>query len=155
MPHKLIIGINPIASINTPEDFVPAVQKHLNQSIKTRSNTQKALQRHIKPLQLPRSFIIRDKIQLNAYNLNIRMPFKSHSLWKYEPYQVLKQISPVTYCLKLPSSLRIHNVFHVDLLVSYHKTEEHDANYPQPAFELIDGKEEYTVEEIIDKCINR
>src|SRR6266576_6626502 len=59
-PHKLIIGMNPTALINTLEDSVPAVQEHLNQLIKTRSDAQRALQKHIRPLQLPRSFIIRD-----------------------------------------------------------------------------------------------
>src|SRR6266566_2040767 len=155
IPHKLIIDMNLTASINTPEDSVPAAQERLNQLIKTRSNAQKALQKRIKPLQLPRSFVIGDKVWLDAHNLNIRMPSRSLSPWRYGPYQVLKQISPITYHLRLPSSLRIHNVFHVDLLILYHETEEHGANYLQPAPELIDGKEEYTVEEIIDEHINR
>src|SRR6266567_3381825 len=155
MPHELIIGMNPTASINTPEDSVPTAQEHLKQLIKTRSDAQKALQRHIKPLQLLRSFVIRDKVWLDVHNLNIRMPFRSLSPQRYGPYQVLKQISPVTYHLKLPPSLRIHNVFHVNLLIPYHETEEHGANYLQPAPKLIDDEEEYTVEEIIDKHINR
>jgi hypothetical protein len=54
-PHKLITGINPIASINTPDDSVPAVQEQLKQVQESRSDAQKALQRHIKPLNLPRS----------------------------------------------------------------------------------------------------
>ena len=78
-PHKLIIGMNPTASINTPEDSVPAQQEHLNQLIKTRSNAQKALQKHIKPLQLPRSFIIGDKVWLDVRNINIRTPSRSLS----------------------------------------------------------------------------
>jgi hypothetical protein len=65
------------------------------------------------------------------------------------------QVSPVTYRLKLPPSLKIHNVFHIDLLTPYHKTEEHGVNYHQPPPELIDGKEEFEVEEIINECINR
>jgi hypothetical protein len=46
-------------------------------------------------------------------------------------------------------------VFHVDLLIPYQETDEHGANYPQPAPELIDGEEEYQVEEIIDERISR
>jgi len=155
MPHELIIGMNPTASINTPEDSVPTAQEHLKQLIKTRSDAQKALQKHIKPLQLPRSFVIEDKVWLDVCNLNIRTPSRSLSPWRYGPYQVLKQISPVTYHLKLPPSLRIHNVFHVDLLIPYHEIEEHGTNYPQQAPNLIDGKEEYVIEEIIDERINR
>jgi hypothetical protein len=45
---------------------------------------------------------------------------------------------------------KIHNVFHVDLLTPYHETQVYGTMYSQPPPELIDGKEEYEVEEIID-----
>jgi hypothetical protein len=41
-------------------------------------------------------------------------------------------------------------VFHVNLLTLYHETKEHSANYTQPPPELINGEEEYEVEEIIN-----
>jgi hypothetical protein len=46
-------------------------------------------------------------------------------------------------------------VFHVDLLTPYHEIEEHGVNYHQPPPELIDGEEEFEVEEIIDERTNR
>jgi hypothetical protein len=46
-------------------------------------------------------------------------------------------------------------VFHVNLLTPYHETQEHGENYAQPPPELIDGEEEYQVEEIIDERIFR
>ena len=52
-PHELIIGINPTASISTPDDAVPAVQERLNQLLIVRSDAQQALQRCIKPLNIP------------------------------------------------------------------------------------------------------
>jgi hypothetical protein len=63
----------------------------------------------------------------------------------------LEQLSPVTYRIKLPPSLPIKNVFHVDLLTLFHETKEHGQNYPQPLPEVIDGEEEFEVEEIIDE----
>ena len=42
-------------------------------------------------------------------------------------------------------------MFHVDLLTPYHETKEHGANYTQPPPELIDGEEEYEVEEITNE----
>ena len=59
-------------------------------------------------------------------------------------------MSPVTYRLQLPQSFKIHNVFHVDLLIPYHETKEHGTNYLQPPPDLIDGEEEYEVESIIN-----
>jgi hypothetical protein len=49
-PHELIIGINPTASIITPEDKVPAAQECLRKLQKSRADAQRALQRCIKPL---------------------------------------------------------------------------------------------------------
>jgi len=50
--------------------------------------------------------------------------------------------------------MKIHNVFHVDLLIPHHETEAYGVTYPQPPPELIDGEEEYEVEEIIDDRYN-
>ena len=46
--------------------------------------------------------------------------------------------------------MRIHNVFHIDLLIPYKETEAYSETYTQPPPELIDGQEEYEVEEIIN-----
>ena len=45
--------------------------------------------------------------------------------------------------------MKIYNIFHVDLLVSYIKTLAYGENYPQPPPEIIDGEEKYEVEMII------
>ena len=48
--------------------------------------------------------------------------------------------------------MKIHNVFHIDLLIPYKETEAYGETYPQPPPEIIDGEEEYEVEEIINSC---
>jgi len=45
--------------------------------------------------------------------------------------------------------MRIHDVFHIDRLIPFVSTEAYGAAYSQPPPELIDGEEEYEVEEII------
>jgi hypothetical protein len=35
------------------------------------------------------------------------------------PFEVLERIGPVAYMLALPTSMRVHNVFHVSLLKKY------------------------------------
>ena len=44
---------------------------------------------------------------------------------------------------------KIRNVFHINLLISFNETDEYGQAFSQPPPELIDGKEEYEVEEII------
>ena len=45
--------------------------------------------------------------------------------------------------------MKIHDIFHVDLLIPFHETDAYGTAYPQPPPELIDGEEEYKVETII------
>jgi hypothetical protein len=67
----------------------------------------------------------------------------------------VKQVSPVTYKIKLPSSMRIHDVFHIDLLILFTETQAYGETHPHPPPELIDGEEEYEVEEILNDRINK
>ena len=51
--------------------------------------------------------------------------------------------------MALPPQWKIHDVFHADLLTPYHETELHGPNFTRPPPDLIDGEEEYEVEEIL------
>jgi hypothetical protein len=59
-------------------------------------------------------------------------------------------MSAVNYCLELPMQWSIYPVFHIDLLTPYKEMTIHGPNFTQPAPELIDGEEEYSVEKILD-----
>jgi hypothetical protein len=154
-PHELIIGFNPTASITIPDDSVPTAQERLKTLVKARQIAQKSLQRRIKPLNPPRTFVTGDKVWLDARNLSVKTPSKKLSPRRYGPYEVVKQISPVTYRLQLPHTMRIHDVFHVDLLIPYHETEAYGINHPRPPPVLVNGEEQYEVDEIIDDRISR
>ena len=73
-------------------------------------------------MNLSRSFVSGDKVWLDAHNLHIRTPSKKLSHRRIGPYAVLQQLSPVTYRLQLPETMKINNVFHVDLLTPYRET---------------------------------
>ena len=51
--------------------------------------------------------------------------------------------------------MKIHDVFHVDLLTPYHETNVYGPPPPQLPAILVDGEEEYEVEEIINNRYNR
>jgi Chromo (CHRromatin Organisation MOdifier) domain len=69
---------------------------------------------------------------------------------RYSLFPITKEISPIVFQLTLPPQWRIHNVFHTSLLMPYKEIEEHGDNFPQPPPELIDGQEEYEVEQILN-----
>ena len=154
-PHELIIGINPSASITASQDSVPAAQDRLKKLQEARTDAQNALSWRIKPLNPPRTFVPGNKVWLDACNLPIRTHSRKLSPRRYGPYEVMKQISPVTYRIKLPPSLKMHNVFHVDRLIPHHETDAYGEQYSQPPPELIDGQEKYIVEEILNDRIHK
>src|SRR5713101_1146094 len=154
-PYELIFRTNPTASFTIPEDSVPAAQNRLMDLQKAQSDAQRSLQKCIKPLNPPRSFVSDNKVWLDAHNLRTSNPSRKLSPKRYGPFKILKQVSQVIYHIKLPPSMKIHNVFHIDLLIPYSKTEAYGESFSQPPPELIDGNKEYEVEDIITDCTKR
>ena len=70
----------------------------------------------------------------------------------YGPFKIIKEVLPIAYKVQLPASWGIHDMFHVSLLLPYHKTISHGPSFSQPPPDLIDGEEEYEVERIVNHC---
>jgi hypothetical protein len=62
-------------------------------------------------------------------------------------------MSPVNYCLELPTQWSIHPMFHIDLLTPYRETITQGPNYQHPPPDLVEGEEEYSVEKILDSWL--
>jgi hypothetical protein len=73
----------------------------------------------------------------------------------FGPFQVTELLGKTTYRLDLPSHWKIHNAFHANLLIPYQETQEHGHNFTEPPPELIEGQEEWEVEQILDKRVHR
>ena len=97
----------------------------------------------------PSQFKIREQIWLDATHL--KLPHQKAKLTPKHlgPFKIIQEISPVAYHLKLPTNWRIHNVFHASLLTPYHETHAHGPNFTCPPPDLINGEDEYKVEQIV------
>ena len=117
---------------------------------KAQADAQQSLSKRIKHYTPKRTLSPGDKVMLDSRNLKINTPSRKLSPRRYGPFKVLKQISLVAHRIELPSTMKIHNVFHIDLLIPYNETEAYGETYTQPPPEIIDGEEEYEIEEIIN-----
>jgi Chromo (CHRromatin Organisation MOdifier) domain len=90
---------------------------------------------------------------LEGKNLHTSHPFPKLAPKRYGPFLVEQVINPVVFKLKLPEQWkqkRLHPVFHASLLSPYKEMEEHGANFLEPPLDVIEGEEEYEVEQVLD-----
>jgi transposase InsO family protein len=88
-----------------------------------------------------------DKVWLSMKDIKTKRPSKKLD-WKFTgPYVVEGKVGSHAYRLTLPTSAKIHNVFHVARLEPFKEGAIEDVEPPK-ALE-VDGQEEYEVEEIV------
>ena len=97
---------------------------------------------------------------MSTANLNlasqVQRPSHKFQVKYIGPYEIIEQISPVAYKLKLPSTIRVHPVFHISLLKPFktNPSTKYPLRTPQPAPPVIvNDHEEFEVEKILDKRI--
>jgi hypothetical protein len=108
--------------------------------------------RQSQALEVPSNFIpynIGDCVWLEAKNLHTTHPSAKLSPWRYGPFQVTGIISQTSFRIKLPSTWKIHNVFHGSLLTPYKETTMNGNQYQEPIPDLINGQPEWEVECIL------
>jgi hypothetical protein len=106
-------------------------------------------------------FNIGDKVLLSTKNINTpvdkQRPTRKLAPRFIGPYNIVNKISTTAYKLDLPSTLKIHPVFHVSLLKPYQESPRNfERPTPPPAIFIPEtNTEEYEVETILDKRILR
>ena len=91
------------------------------------------------------------KVWLSGKNITTTHPKDKLAPKLYGPFVIEKRIGPVTFKLKLLPTWKIHPVFRASLITPYKEIIAHGPNFKQPPPDLIEGKEEYKVEKILDK----
>ncbi|QRW17586.1 hypothetical protein RhiXN_02510 [Rhizoctonia solani] len=97
----------------------------------------------------PINFEIGEEAWLDAKNVKLKTLSPKLTEQRLGPFKITKKISNCAYCLELPPSMRIHNVFYVGLL-SKVKKDKNCAFENQPPPVTVDREKEYKVEGITD-----
>jgi len=133
---------------------MPSLEQRLLSIEEARKATQeaqcKAQESWIKEKPHHSPFPIGSKVWLEGTNL--RLPSNvtpKLSPRRYGPFKVVSQVSKVAYCLKLPMSWKIHDIFHASLLMPYKETEQHGPNFLEPPPEILDGEPEWEVKKVL------
>ena len=99
---------------------------------------------------------LHQKVWLEATNLWTTHPTAKLAPKRYGPFTITKVISNVVYQLDILQQWKINNVFHISLITPYKETEKHGPNFPKPPPDIIEGEEEWEVEQIINaQCYRR
>lgn len=153
-PFELMFGEPPVAIPYSFENMkFPTLEDKMKTLIK---NWEEVLAAHklawIRMIKWQKStfrpFKLKEKVWLNTQNVKpnhhkkIRPRQEGH-------FKIMKVIGPTTYQLKLPTSWKIHNVFHATLLWQYKETEVYGENFPRPPPDLVEGEEVYEVKQIL------
>ncbi|KAH7315890.1 hypothetical protein KP509_21G069700 [Ceratopteris richardii] len=101
------------------------------------------------------SYQIGDEVWLLKKNLQTSRPCAKLDHQRFGPFTILVKINLVTFKLELPSTMRVHPVFHVSMLEPYQISPVRgERPSPSPPIE-IDDHEEFEVEHVLDSKISR
>ena len=98
-------------------------------------------------------FNVGDKVWLLSQNIRTQRPSKKLDWKRLGPYPILERIGTQAYRLQLPSSMKIHPVFHVSLLDRYVESDIPTRVQPPPQPVIVENEAEFEVEEVLDSKI--
>jgi Chromo (CHRromatin Organisation MOdifier) domain len=149
-PNKLLIGWEPPLVVQqrsesknlTAEEYLSSIRRNRLMAIH-------ALNKVAYRTEVPMfNWKIGQQVWLEGKNLPLPYGTVKLAPRRHGPFKITKIISPVAVQLELPAQWSIHPVFHTSLITPYTETPSHGPNFTQPPPDLIDGEEEYEVEQI-------
>ena len=140
-PHELLFRVKPPFPLSDEEAQTLEVTTRLWQIKEAQDKAKEALQ-VFKECLIPVNFEEGEQVWLEGCNLKTHHPMAKLASHWYGPFPIDKKLSPVTYQLTLPLSVKIHLVFHIDLLTRYREMAVHGPNYKRPPPDIIKGEPE-------------
>ncbi|QRW26690.1 Retrotransposable element Tf2 protein [Rhizoctonia solani] len=152
-PFELVYGRNPIMNPSTVPANVPEADLVANTLAQEWQEAESALrmtkERMARPKGIIPEYSVGKKVWLDGKNVVLRTNSNKLDPKQLGPFKVTEKVSSHAYRLRLPDTLKIHNVFYVGLLSKVHKSPSQP--FPErPPPETIEGEEEYKVKQIID-----
>ncbi|KAF8704726.1 reverse transcriptase, partial [Rhizoctonia solani] len=152
-PFELVYGRSPVMNPSNVPANVPEADQVANTLANKWKEAKAALRMSKEQMTRDKGTIpkytIGKKVWLDRKNVELRTNSNKLDPKRLGPFEVLEKVSSHAYRLKLPETLKIHNVFYVGLLSKAHKSPSQP--FPErPPPETIEGEEEYKVEQIID-----
>ena len=152
LPAELIVP----EDIPSVKDFLARMKNSMQQAHASICTKNEQMARYANKKRIDHPFKIGDKVWLSTKNLKLESGATTRKLHPkfIGPFQIVKQVTPVTFGLELPQSMLskgIHDSFHVSLLQPYkHDRFDRDPD-PPPPIKLEDETLEYEVEKILDR----
>jgi hypothetical protein len=161
-PFDLLMGYTPQLWQTKTASTLPDIMWHKGWLQITRDRTQEAMKQAQKMVmkcniqQKGRKAYTPYKegelVWLDGKNLCTSHPTQKLAPKRFGPFKVIDVINPMAFQLELPlqwKQNKVHPIFHASLLSPYKETEEHGANFPEPPPDLVEGEEEYKVEQVL------
>jgi len=164
-PNQARYGINletrQGVEVDTTRGEIPTATEHAERMTKLRerlenswAESKKQQAKYFNQKHKPTQFNAGQRVLLSAQNIRTVRTSKKLNQRFLGPFEILKKIGSQAYRLKLPYKYkRLHDVFHVSLLAEYYPRPGETQDIVQP--DLIDGVEEWEVESILNKRIQR
>ncbi|QRW27796.1 Retrotransposable element Tf2 protein [Rhizoctonia solani] len=157
LPFEIVYGCSPGISTLLEPTGLPIADdraKQLAETIQAVQASIKWAQERYKQADTgkpPPEFQPGGKVWLLASNITLQRPNKKLDHKQYGPFPVIERIGFHAYCLALPETMKIHDVFHVSLLSAFKQDTEFDCTFtPLPPVITAEGEEEYKVDKFVD-----
>ena len=162
-PFEVIYGYCPdFAKVVGQRTNVPTLEARLDRMMEIRKEAEAALRLSKEKMVetskdsgrlVPHEFQVGDLVRLSSKNIKIHQKTPKLGPRQLGPFKVLARVGDLDYKLELPSWLKIHDVIHVERLSPWRDNGLDPPPPPEPV--VVDGEEEYEIEEILDSRVYR
>lgn len=137
------------------ESWSSKIQETLKQLTTELKSAQKCQKKFADRHRLPLEFKVGDSVWLLSKNITTTRPSKKLDFKKMGPFKIVKRIGNNAYQLDLPSTMAIHDVFHVVLLEPTTPSQIPGRKTEPPPPITVENTTEFEVQEVLDSRIYR